>query len=489
MEGKEIITSFFNEKKLIQNQLDSYNYFIEKRLKDILLSFDKNSVPDYLLEIYNEINLKITDVRIGEPEYIEADGSRVVLTPKMARIRNLSYSAPLYITLNTLIGSQKDEFEIQIAKIPIMMKSNYCILKNKTEDELIGLGEDPFEPGGYFIINGTEKVVVMIEDLALNNFFVESSSFEDGYGIVYSERGNYKSLQEIKKLKDGSFIYNFGNFKDIPIFLLIRALGITKDKDIIEQTKISEPDIIFQMSEYSKLQNEEELVEEISRFFTTIGSYKEKKQRTFFYLDNFVLPHIGQTKEDRIKKAKLICKMFYKLYQTISKKVDMEDKDHYGNKRLKLVGVLLEQLFLTNFNELIVDILTSFQRTIKRGKFSSMKIIIKEQLLTQKINSALALGVWSDGRKGVAQYLKKENYFDFMSHLTRVISPLSSSQENFKVRELHSTQFGRLCPIETPEGSSIGLRKNLALLSNVTHKFTDEKKLISQLKEIGLEEN
>ena len=118
-----------------------------------------------------------------------------------------------------------------------------------------------------------------------------------------------------------------------------------------------------------------------------------------------------------------------------------------------------------------------------------MKIIIREQLLSQKINSALAIGTWSDGRRGVAQYLKRENYFDMLSHLTRVISPLSTSQENFSARELHSTHFGRLCPTETPEGHSIGLRKNLALMSTITHKNTDESDVfMEKLKKIGLED-
>ena len=117
-----------------------------------------------------------------------------------------------------------------------------------------------------------------------------------------------------------------------------------------------------------------------------------------------------------------------------------------------------------------------------------MKIIIREQLLTQKIYSALAVGTWSDGRRGVAQYLKRGNYFDMLSHLTRVVSPLSTSQENFSARELHPTHFGRLCPVETPEGHSIGLRKNLALLATTTYKqAVKDKEFIDKLRSMELE--
>jgi DNA-directed RNA polymerase beta subunit len=296
-------------------------------------------------------------------------------------------------------------------------------------------------------------------------------------------------LQEINKLKDGSFTYTFGNFKNIPIFLLIKSLGLTKDKEIVELTEITDSDVIFQMSEYSAVLDNEAALEILSKRFNLIGSAKEKGDRVSFYLDNFVLPHVGVSEEKRVEKAKLICKLFKKYYMITNEfGAVSDDKDHYANKRVKLVGQLFEHLFVNNFNDLIVDILTNFQRMIKRGRFSSMKIIIREQLLTQKINSALAIGTWSDGRRGVAQYLKRENYFDMLSHLTRIVSPLSTSQENFEARELHPTHFGRLCPVETPEGHSIGLRKNLSIMANVTYKHgTVSEDMKMKLKKLGLE--
>ncbi len=484
---KEILKSYYKENSIVQSQLDSYNYFIEKGLKEIILEFDKRNIPEYLLDVYEEINLKIEDVWLGEPTHIEVDGSITNLTPAIARKRGLSYSAPLNLKISTLIGTQKEEFEVQIARMPIMLKSNRCVLKGKTTEELIDIGEDPYEPGGYFIVNGTEKVVVLIEDLALNKFFIDDLEINEPVGRMFSERNVYKSLQEIKRLKDGSYIYTFGNFKNIPIFLLIKALGLVKDKDIVEYTGITDSDVIFQMSEYSAISTDEEAIELLSKKFNLVGSAKEKSKRVSFYLENFVLPHVGAIEEQRIEKAKLICKLFKKYYAIINGNASLDDKDHFANKRVKLVGSLFEMLFSRNFNELIQDILVNFQRMIKRGRFSSMKIIIREQLLTQKINSALAMGTWSDGRRGVAQYLKRENYFDMLSHLTRVVSPLSTSQENFKARELHPTHYGKLCPVETPEGHSIGLRKNLALFTTTTYEKVNNDELANELKKIGME--
>lgn len=485
---REILKAYFNESSLVESQIRSYNYFIEEGIKNFIMNFDRSNIPDYLLEVYDETNLTIEDVWLGEPMYVEVDGSFTKLTPSIARRRGLTYAAPLFLKITTMIGTQKDEFEVQIAKMPIMLKSNKCVLYGKSTDELIEMGEDPEEPGGYFVVNGTEKVVVMMEDLALNKFFVENSSGSEKFGRMFSARDRYKSLQEVKQVKDGSFVYTFGNFKNIPLFLLIKSLGITKDIDIVNLTGISDSDVIFQMSEYSAISSVDEAGELLAKKFGLVGNFKEKGSRVSFYLDNFVLPHVGVSEDKRLDKAKLICKLFSKFFNLINGKGSFDDKDNFGNKRVKLVGLLFHDLFTSNFKELIVDILTNFQRMIKRGRFSSMKIIIREQLLTQKINSALAIGTWSDGRRGVSQYLKRENFFDMLSHLTRVVSPLSTSQENFDARELHPTHFGRLCPVETPEGHSIGLRKNLSLMAEVTFKdriFDDD--FVKKLKKIGLE--
>ena len=487
---KEVLKAYFEDNSVVQSQIMSYNYFIDEGLKKIIMGFDKSNVPDYLHEVYDEVNLKIEGVELGTPEHIEVDGSKTKLTPQVARMRGLTYSAPLSLKLSTTIGTQTETFDVQIARMPIMLKSNQCVLKEKSFEELIELGEDPYEPGGYFIVNGTEKVVVLMEDLALNKFFIENIDVDEPVGKMFSERGVYKSLQEIKLQKDGAYVYTFGNFKNIPIFLLIKSLSVMSDREVVELLEITDSDVLFQLSEYSQFTTQEELFEVIGRKFGLLGNMKEKVDRISFYLDNFVLPHVGTDEQSRSDKAKLICKLFKKYYNVLNGKGSIDDKDNSANKRVKLVGQLFEHLFVNNFQDLIVDILTNFQRMIKRGRFSSMKIIIREQLLTQKINSALAVGTWSDGRKGVAQYLKRGNYFDMLSHITRVVSPLSTSQENFLARELHPSQYGRLCPVETPEGHSIGLRKNLALLTDVTFKqvIGKEEELISKLKELGLEE-
>ena len=158
------------------------------------------------------------------------------------------------------------------------------------------------------------------------------------------------------------------------------------------------------------------------------------------------------------------------------------------NKRLRLSGDLLGDLLTASFRSLVQDIMYNFQRLVKRGKFQSIKIIIRDELLTSNIKSALATGSWTGGRKGLSQNMDRTNMLATVSHLQRVLSLLTSTQENFAARALHPTHFGRLCPVETPEGTPIGLRKNFSLLNEVTTGEISEDKIKKILVSGGLKQ-
>jgi DNA-directed RNA polymerase beta subunit len=202
-------------------------------------------------------------------------------------------------------------------------------------------------------------------------------------------------------------------------------------------------------------------------------------------LDRYLLPNIGTDEKSRKLKALNICKMIKKFIYVERGLVPTDDKDHYKNKRIKQSGDLLSDLFRVNLKVLISDLLYNFQRIVKRGKFPSVKVIIREKLLTSRMQSSMATGAWVGGRKGISQRIQRRNYLDLLSHLQRVVSPLSATQENFKARALHPTHLGRLCPIETPEGTNIGLKKNLSILSDITNN-EPEKELVKKLKDLGM---
>ena len=245
-------------------------------------------------------------------------------------------------------------------------------------------------------------------------------------------------------------------------------------------------EVIINLYEFLDIKTDEEAVDYIAKKIGITQSKEIRVARMTEILDKYLLPHLGIEQTDRMIKAHNLCKMLKKFILVSNGDLPSDDKDHYSNKRIKLPGDMLADLFRVNLKVLIGDFLYNFQRIVKRGKMPSIKVIIREKLLTQRIYSSMATGNWVGGRKGISQRMERLNYLQAQSHLQRVVSPLSASQENFEARALHPTHMGRLCPSETPEGTNIGLRKNLALLTNISQE-ENEDKILTSLKTMGLE--
>jgi DNA-directed RNA polymerase beta subunit len=161
-----------------------------------------------------------------------------------------------------------------------------------------------------------------------------------------------------------------------------------------------------------------------------------------------------------------------------------DDKDHYANKRLKLSGDLMEDLFRVSFTNLVKDLKYQLERSYARKKDLRISSAIRPDLMSHRLLHALATGNWVGGRTGVSQLLDRTDYMATLSHLRRVISPLSRSQPHFEARDLHATQWGRICPSETPEGPNCGLVKNFAQgveLSKGTDDAASIKKILFDL--------
>lgn len=484
-----LLYKFFEEHSLIQADLDSFNNFIELELKKILEE-NREIEPTIIPPNVEDFKIRLDNIWVTKPEITEADGSKRDILPNEARLRKISYAAPIYIEVSAHInGVQREEFKLQIGNLPIMLKSKFCHLAEMSRDELIQAGEDPDDPGGYFVVNGTEKVLVKIEDLAANRLTVSEAStgISPFVGKIFSERGSYKIPHEFEKPKDGIVYLTFTRVKRIPVVLLCKALGMLKDEDIMKAIGLDQDNEVFvNLFEFVDVKDREEALDQVAKRIGITQSKEIRVLRVEEILDKYLLPHLGITPEDRNFKAINMCKYTKQFLRTARGELPLTDKDHYMNKRLKLSGDLLGDLFRVNMKVLIGDLLYNFQRIVKRGKIPSIKVIIREKLLTQRIYSSMATGNWVGSRTGVSQRISRHNYLEFLSSLQRVFSPLSSSQENFEARALHSTHLGRLCPSETPEGSSIGLRKNLALLANVSADV-DEEELLKSLQSMGLE--
>jgi len=488
--GRILLKKYFEKKSLVQSDIDSFNNFIEFELQKII-DENKEIVPTIIPQNLEDYRIKLEKVKVEKPEITEADGSRRPIMPVEARLRKITYSASIYLTISSYINStQRESMVVPIGKLPIMVRSKFCNLHGLKREELVKVGEDPEDPGGYFIINGSEKVLVKVEDLASNHFMVEknTSGPSEYTGRIFSEKGSYKILHNIERMKDGIFYISFVRLQRVPLVVVIKALGMLNDEQIMKAVSKEQilDEVYINLYEFSDITTPEDAMDYLAKKMGITQSRQIRLERISEMLDRYLLPHIGSDEKSRMLKAYNLCKMMKKYIYVERGIIPADDKDHYMNKRIKQSGDLLADLFRVNLKVLISDLLYNFQRIVKRGKFPQVKVIIREKLLTSRLQSAMATGAWVGGRKGISQRIQRRNYLDLLSHLQRVVSPLSATQENFKARALHPTHLGRLCPIETPEGTNIGLKKNLSLLADITNS-EPEKELLKKLKELGLQ--
>ncbi len=489
---EELLKAHFKNKTFTSSDIESYNNFIHFGLQKIVNELEAIE-PTIIPHDIDELKIKFENIKIAKPMITEADGSERPIMPMEGRIRNISYSATISVDVSTHInGVQRESFTTNIGRLPVMLKSDICHLKGMGDEQLIEAGEDPSDPGGYFIVNGTERVLISVEDLAPNKFFVEKASTGTSQivGKLFSERGSFKILHKVEQPKDGIYYLTFTRFNRIPIIVIIKALGLLKDEEITHfiSSKDDYDHVLINLYNFIEIKSEDDALDYIAKKLKSTKPKDIRIQRMRETLDRYLLPHLGTSENDRIFKAYNLCKMIRKFIRCSRGEIQLDDKDHYDSKKLKLSGELLEDIFRTNLRSLIKDLLYNFQRIVKRGKFPSIKVIIRDKLMTNSIYSAMATGNWVGGRKGISQRLQRVNNLEVISHLQRVVSPLSPSQENFEARALHSTHLGRLCPTETPEGVNIGLRKNLSMLASVSQAVSDEEKekISESLRNLGL---
>jgi len=478
-----LVKKYLKEHSLIESNILSFNNFINYNLPEIVKELN-DSMSD------EDVEIKLGKIHLGKPEIIEADGSSYLLTPAEARIRGLTYSAPLKVEITVKQKGQIESQKVDIGKIPIIVKSEVCNLFKLNREQLIENYVDPLDPGGYFIINGNERVMVMTEDLAENQPFIEKSKLKKEHFLrLFSKRGSYRIPISIIDTNEGILEVSFSRFKKIPAIVILKALGLTKEQKIAEYIGKENDSLIVNLYEFVHIKNQEDAFLEIAKQLSLQGTEEEILSRIKERIDSYFLPHIGLGKENRIEKAITLCKFIKQFFITKNSKGSLTDKDHYANKRVRMSGDLLSDLFRVNLRIFIREIQRSLQKIQKRRKFYSIKTIAKSTLFTHRIESAIATGNWVGQKTGVTQNMDKTNYLSILSQLQRVSSMLASTQENFLARTLHPTHYGRFCPVETPEGTEIGLRKNLALLARISTRINiNEKEFIEKLKEIGLEE-
>ncbi|XP_076297419.1 DNA-directed RNA polymerase II subunit RPB2 isoform X3 [Lasioglossum baleicum] len=505
-----VINAYFDEKGLVRQQLDSFDEFIEMSVQRIVEDspqIDLQAEAQHTSgEIENPVRhlLKFEQIYLSKPTHWEKDGAPSPMMPNEARLRNLTYSAPLYVDITkTIVKDGEDPIETQhqktfIGKIPIMLRSKYCLLAGLSDRDLTELNECPLDPGGYFIINGSEKVLIAQEKMATNTVYV--FSMKDGKYAYKSEIRSClehssrptstlwinmmaKSGASIKKSAIGQRIIAIIPYikQEIPIMIVFRALGFVADRDILEHIiyDFDDPEMMEMvkpsLDEAFVIQEQNVALNFIGTRGARPGVTKEKRIKyAREILQKEMLPHVGISDFCETKKAYFLGYMVHRLLSASLGRRELDDRDHYGNKRLDLAGPLLAFLFRGLFKNLMKEVRLYAQKFIDRGKDFNLELAIKTKIITDGLRYSLATGNWGDQKKahqaraGVSQVLNRLTFASTLSHLRRVNSPIGRDGKLAKPRQLHNTLWGMLCPAETPEGAAVGLVKNLALMAYIS---------------------
>ena len=465
--GWSLINSYFRNKNIAQMEIDSFNQFVDLKLNEII-NENKTIVPKI-----EEVRIEIDKLEVLKPRIIEADGSpRTNFYPMEARLRNRSYAGPIYLSMKLLRRDvEQDQKKAYIGELPVMLKSNKCWLYGKSEEELIEMGEDPKDFGGYFIINGSEKALMTQEVLASDRVLVSRQAQGKVIAEVISTKGAFKGRVRISRTIDGALNVTFpASPRKLRLFVLLKALGLTSEKDIIdafpEEQEVMN-DVLLNLENIEE-KNQEDALDKIGRFVAPGQVIDYRLRRAKEVIDAFLLPHIGQKEPDRLAKAYYLAMMATKAIELANGLREEDDKDHYSNKRLELSGKLMEHLFRYAFKYFIKDLKFQIDRTITRRRKLNISTVVRPGAVSERIRFAMSTGNWIGRATGVSKFMDRVNYISPLTDLRKVKSPLDKNRELYEARDVHGTHWGRLDAIETPDGPQCIAPETTITLSNGT---------------------
>eukprot|EP00752_Nemacystus_decipiens_P002915 g2713.t1 len=512
-----VISSYFSEKGLVRQQLDSFDEFLQSTMHELVSSAGEIKITPELQYMPGQDTVRRTfqinfgQVYLAKPTAREKDGSLTSMFPHEARLRNLTYNSPLYCdisckTYEADVGDRVHEEGVEAEEerenpkeflgwVPIMLRSSFCVLVNRTDKELTELGECIYDQGGYFVINGSEKVLIANERMSTNHVYCfkkrqpskflwtsEIRSFVDNSGRPPSSMylQMYAKGSQHTKVNGGHIRAQLPYIRtDVPVVLVFRALGYTNDKSILEHIvyDFSDTDMMEKfrpsLEEADVIQNQVVAQDFIGKRGSAVNvGRNERINYAKGLLQREFLPHVGIGAGTEAKKVFFLGYMVHKLLMCSLGRLEEDDRDHYGKKRLDLAGALLAGLFRQLFRKLTQNVRKYLQLCLDKGTQFVVGTAIKSQFITDGLKYSLATGNWGDKKTatkaGVSQVLNRLTYASALSHLRRLNTPLGREGKQAKPRQLHNTHWGFICPAETPEGQAVGLVKNLALMAYIS---------------------
>jgi len=551
MNDWKIIDLYFKNHKypFTNHHLDSFRELIKNYIPKTIKSYNPITMIKYddtdktkkIMQADVFVGGERTDeIFIDHPiitDYTNEGKINKILTPNDARLKNLTYETHIYANVLIKVTNSDNEVfkttlkNVAIGSIPIMLHSDICVLNGNGNKVLQVLGECIYDCGGYFIIDGKEKVIVAQESLTTNCLFTNRLKDDDNFsykGFIRCSADDGESLLKPKSVEfylvknnddvtekhshqKGCILVSLPSVEGkIPLFIVFRALGLESDKDIYEaifginNSKTEEtyfnnfilPSIC---DNYYMYDNEKKYIytqEDALNYIKFRVKYKTI-DHVKYILSADVLPNI-KLFENKSKYLGYLTKEFI----NVCLKIKLEsDRDNYFYKRINISGFLLAELFQEAYGKLRKDIRDTMDQFYYYGAWKNTNNynnfinkdniyrLIRNVLIAETFAKSLK-GRWGlasdeDPELGRVQDLSRISYIGYLSHLRRVNMPIDRSLKITSPHKLHSQQWGIMCPFETPDGASVGYLKNLAFLSKVA-AGTDPEYIKTCLNDIGV---
>ena len=451
-------------------QKHSYDFFIHHRLNKIVEEEPTIEIPLGDDRFYC---VKFGQVFVDKPYIIDENRQVRYITPNEARIRDLTYSSAISVNIRTCITHQEKEteakefFKVLIARIPMMIGTSKCNLYELTPEQKHAAGECKYDNGGYFIVKGKERVLVSQERMNYNIVYVFEQKPSSKFLLVseirsMSEETGHSVLLQMKVTNDKKIVLQIPYMsQELPLGIVFSALKFTpQEMETILTFNLGKEacrNPVLTRIIRSTMRDAERMdtVEKALGYIAQFAVHNLSKERKLFYahqiLHNELFPHLGMT-SSRVQKGYFLGHMFAKLVLTLVGERPMDDRDHINNKRVEVSGHLLSELFRTLFKRFVRAM---EPQLVKRPDI--MVIISRMNMITQGIKHCFSTGNWgipksSYIRTGVSQILSRLTYNAFLSHLRRILIPVGKEGKNTKIRQVHPSQMGYICPHETPEG-------------------------------------
>lgn len=491
----------------MRQHIDSFDHFVDVEMEQIVQS---PSAREIRSEHDPKFYLRYEACWVGEPSIEEDSYSMNRITPFQCRLRDCTYSAPIYVNVRYTRGRQIIvKRNVIIGRMPIMLRSRKCVLRGKSETELAAMKECPHDPGGYFIVKGVEKVILIQEQLSKNRVILE----EDAKGVsasITSSTHERKSKAYIIVKNGRVYLKNNTLGDDIPICIVLKAMGLESDVEMVQLVG-SAPQLVNALTlslEEPHRHNVRTQLQALRFIGTKIRGRANPGGASSFrkamlpedeareVLANVVLSHIPVERFDFRAKALFVGHIVRRVLLVHLGKMPLDDKDYYGNKRLELAGNLLSLLF--------EDLFKIFTKELKRqadlvlskpNRAQAFDVVktIRPDTITQGMTNAISTGNWvlkrfRMDRAGVTQVLSRLSYVSALGMMTRINSQFEKTRKVSGPRSLQASQWGMLCPADTPEGEACGLVKNLALLSHITTDTDDTVPIERLCRDLGVED-